>query len=515
MDTIGRRDEKQWVFLSLIGVVVLAAALRFFDLGTESYWIDEVTMVHVTQQTPGDILFTEFGQRGRPPAYVLLGHFWTQVFGTTEAAARSLSAVLGIASVAALYFVGQELFDKRIGLIAALLMAVSVFQIYYSQEYRYYSLLTLAVLLSYYFFIRFLKGNVQTHDLIFYVMFSVIALYTHTHGVFAIAAQGVYFLLQWKRYKSVRLRWVVSQVLIVLGASLAIISVLSSVFGTSSGDAADPGDWIAVPSLTTPLKSLFNFLVYDRGYAGWRGVILAAVILVVGTLLFVWRSGLTRWFASVKSLPTDIRLTVPEAWNKLLLLLCWLVIPIIVPFILSRVMNDIYLDRYLTPAAPALYLLLAFAVVAARCVIPPMVSTAGLVALMVIALLVYYPKPIKEQWREVAAYIGTNRQPGDTVATVDAAIPGIADAVYDNYVWYSNTDMPRCTLDLYLDNPAFLDRMTRCGAGRAWVVIRSDNPDRIRDFTTYLASTDNPAVKLADERKFVSIGLYRFDPVSP
>jgi uncharacterized membrane protein len=86
-------------------------------------------------------------------------HFWMLLFGQSEIAVRALSACLGIISVLLIYKVGRELYNRKIGLIASLLMTISTFAIYSSQEARQYSLLLLLTLLSFLFFIRIIKAD--------------------------------------------------------------------------------------------------------------------------------------------------------------------------------------------------------------------------------------------------------------------------------------------------------------------------------------------------------------------
>ncbi|HET6262756.1 MAG TPA: glycosyltransferase family 39 protein, partial [Chloroflexia bacterium] len=135
---------------ALLGAVLaLGATLRLYDLGRESYWLDEVIMLRAAQGDVGSILGGT-----RPPVYVLLTHFWIQFFGTAEASTRLLPALFGTLSVLLTYVVGRELFGKRVGLVAALLMSLSAFQVYYSQEIRYYSLFVMCALLSYLLMMR-------------------------------------------------------------------------------------------------------------------------------------------------------------------------------------------------------------------------------------------------------------------------------------------------------------------------------------------------------------------------
>jgi uncharacterized membrane protein len=158
----------------LLGVIILLGAfLRFYDLGSESYWNDEVIMVHVAQEDLWSIL-----QGGRPPLYIVFAHFWIKIFGSAEEATRSLSAVAGVISIPLMYSLGRQLFDERVGIVSAFLVAISQFQIYFSQDFRYYSFFMLFTLCSFYFYILFLKrGN--TPYLSLYVIFSIF-IFTHT-----------------------------------------------------------------------------------------------------------------------------------------------------------------------------------------------------------------------------------------------------------------------------------------------------------------------------------------------
>jgi len=174
-------------------VIILGAALRFYDLGTESYWHDEVIMLHVAGGDPESILVEV--QDGRPPVYVLLAHLGMQVFGATEVATRFPSALAGIASIAAMYAVGSQLFGKRVGLLSAFLMAISEFQIRYSQDFRYYSVFVLITLFSFFFFVKALKERRISH-FVLHVLANVFLFYTHTFGVFVLVAPNLYFLLQ-------------------------------------------------------------------------------------------------------------------------------------------------------------------------------------------------------------------------------------------------------------------------------------------------------------------------------
>jgi hypothetical protein len=126
--------------LVLLFILVLAAFLRFYLLDGQSFWNDEGNSARIAERSLQ--LITE-GAAGdiHPPLYYYLLHFWRSIFGASEFALRSLSAVLGVLLVALTFLIGRKAFSIGIGLLAALVAAINPFQIYYSQEARMYMLL--------------------------------------------------------------------------------------------------------------------------------------------------------------------------------------------------------------------------------------------------------------------------------------------------------------------------------------------------------------------------------------
>jgi 4-amino-4-deoxy-L-arabinose transferase-like glycosyltransferase len=123
-------------------ILLLAAALRFYNLSGQSLWADEGNSAALVRHS-----FIEIARRTafdiHPPFYYWLLKSWTFIFGTSEIGLRSLSALLGVALVYVIGILGTRWFSPRVGLLAAFIAAVSPLQIYYSQEARMYMLLTL------------------------------------------------------------------------------------------------------------------------------------------------------------------------------------------------------------------------------------------------------------------------------------------------------------------------------------------------------------------------------------
>jgi uncharacterized membrane protein len=215
VEVVGRKVTKYGI--ALLGIVLIGAFLRVYHLGTQSIWLDEafsvalakMTLPQMVQATAADV---------HPPFYYFLLHYWIIVFGTSESAVRLLSALFGILAIPMIYVVGRRLFNKEVGLVGALILALSSFNVYYSQETRMYSLMALLALLSMYFFLRFLQRSTLAVSA-GYVLSTTLLVYTHNYGWFVVIAQNVYVvtLLFLSRNRTYSLkRWAELQAIVVV-----------------------------------------------------------------------------------------------------------------------------------------------------------------------------------------------------------------------------------------------------------------------------------------------------------
>src|SRR6476620_6240374 len=146
--------------LWLIAILVTAAFLRFYHLGFQSVWLDEIFTMNVSNPalTPEEFKYEMLLREGFPYLYFYILHFSYALFGYTVVVARSVSAIAGLLGVYAVYLLGRELFNKQVGLIAASLLAINEYNIYISQDARPYSLYFFAAVLSFYRLAIFLKN---------------------------------------------------------------------------------------------------------------------------------------------------------------------------------------------------------------------------------------------------------------------------------------------------------------------------------------------------------------------
>jgi uncharacterized membrane protein len=130
---------------SLAAAVAIAAALRLPTIAGESLWFDEAVSYLAARVPLGRILDNTV-QSSHPPLYYLLLRGWLRVVPGIDAAARLPGMAWDLMLVPALYWLSVELYgDRRRGLFAALLVALSPFRILYSHELRMYTQLMLRV----------------------------------------------------------------------------------------------------------------------------------------------------------------------------------------------------------------------------------------------------------------------------------------------------------------------------------------------------------------------------------
>ena len=155
MTSAPRRSPSRLPLAILWLTLLLAALLRFFRIGAQSLWADEGNSVAMAGRTLAEISAAAAADI-HPPLYYWLLNLWVRVFGDSETALRSLSAIWGIILVWLVYQIAVRLFDRRTALLATFFAAISPFLIYYSQEARMYEMLAALAALLYYGLVRFI-----------------------------------------------------------------------------------------------------------------------------------------------------------------------------------------------------------------------------------------------------------------------------------------------------------------------------------------------------------------------
>ncbi len=145
------KDNKTKLFIWLLAAItVLAFAMRFLYLSVSPLCDDEAFTVYYASRPLSpwkDFLWGSMGRNGFPPLDFIFHHFVFTVFGTTPATARYVPTFFDTLTVLFLGLLGLKLANRKTGLLAALLWALSPCVIYYAKESRLYAQFGFAVTL--------------------------------------------------------------------------------------------------------------------------------------------------------------------------------------------------------------------------------------------------------------------------------------------------------------------------------------------------------------------------------
>jgi 4-amino-4-deoxy-L-arabinose transferase-like glycosyltransferase len=442
----------------LAGIMAAAAALRLYRLDAESLWLDETFSVAVARGS-WSYLFEQIVGDFHPPLYFVLLKLWFAVTDESGWAARLLSVVWSVGVVAATYAAGRTFVDRGTGILAAAIVAVAAFQVEYAQEARMYSLLALLATVSTIAFGRLdeprrneesgRRPPIVTGWWWAYVAASTALAYTHAVGAFVILAHALAAIIEWWRlpnYRRTMERWLMATAVVGL-AFVPWLSVFALQFST-----VQRGFWIEAPAIGDLPHTIEVF----------AGSLALAVVLVPLVVI-----------GAVAPRRADAEETMSAARGTLV---CWLIVPIVAPFLASLVGAPIFLPKY-TIAASVPFALLAAAGMR-RLPGPATVLTAAVVlGLSIQSLAGFHGTLRKDDWRGAIGDIEANAAPGALV---------LQYPYYVEYPWMvygTRRDLRAVAFPKHASEttPPTLDAMLgglTKGAPETWLIVIGYDPRR-------------------------------------
>ena len=294
------------VWLILACIVLLGAGLRLVNLARGSFMIDEVNVVRFAKdaESYGSIIKTEydrFSWMHRMPLPIMLIRAGIDLTGDTAAfpgefSTRLPSALLGIVSILLLFLAARRMAGDAAGLVAAALLALSVFNVYFSREAYDYALVMMAAAGTLYAFARIRAdtqdgGRLSRNTILVYVLLSALLMHAHLSGVIYLVclllATGL--LLLWERQRQ-RAPWGgLLRTLLILAAPCVTLLPLGLAL------MAHP---FAATEQSTAQRFSWDIPVAILGRMGWGEVwwvILPFALCVAAGLLVLWKKDRRLW----------------------------------------------------------------------------------------------------------------------------------------------------------------------------------------------------------------------------
>ncbi len=179
---------------TLVAILLLAFGLRMVRLGAGSLWYDETVSAFLASQRLPDLV-AHTARDIHPPGYYVLLHGWTLLVGDSDMALAYFSLFFGVALTALAYRMGRRVWEHRVGWLAALLVACSPYNIWYSQEVRMYTLG--AVLAAGLLFGMSAIWRGRRWGWALYVLSGVLGLWVLYYFAFLLLAVNLVLLLGW------------------------------------------------------------------------------------------------------------------------------------------------------------------------------------------------------------------------------------------------------------------------------------------------------------------------------
>jgi 4-amino-4-deoxy-L-arabinose transferase-like glycosyltransferase len=389
------------------------------------------------------------------------------------------------------FSLAARLFDRRVGLWSAALLAISPLHIWYSQEARMYVLVAALGLCSAYAMLLALEEGRLWHWLA-YVLSTALVMNAHYFAVFLVPFQNayvLYLLVRRRASRQVLLRWLVSQIAVGL---LSVIG-LAGIFSSESGYWWGLLDtWHGAPGISELLDLMGSFSLGNtvQGPFLYRIGLVVFGLCILANLIALVRSRSSRSL-SAPELSKDM--------DGLVFVVLYLVVPLGSVFLVSQA-RSFWVLRYIFPFLPPYCILVARG-------IRSMPSRLRVAAIGMVLLLTAWPiantyrYEQKENWRAATQYIAAQEQSGDVIVLVD-------EDIWLPFEHYYRGSTRRLGISRAVDDRDLLAArvgMIAPGYQRLWLVLSHTDNWMLRDVLK-----SSPLAELVSERSFTGVHVDLF-----
>lgn len=316
----------------LISIIILVSfALRFYHFSELSYTWDELSAwnrIHFNSFSE----LIEFGIKpdGHPAGVQVFLYYWIMLFGDAEWIVKLPFALMGVSSIYIFYKIGEIWWNKDVGLISAAFMASLQFFVLYSTIARPYISGLFLSLMMVYFWSKYMFQIFQKKNLIGFIIFAALSAYNHHFSLLFAAIVGLtgIFIIPKNRLKE----YIISGLVIFI---LYVPHLPIFFHQLEVGGIGGTGNWLSIPDP----DFFWQFILWAFHFSPW---VIASIVFII-TFSFIKKN-------------TQIK--PKEKWAKRTILFIWFILPIIIGYYYSTLINPVIQYSMLIFSFPYLLLLI-------------------------------------------------------------------------------------------------------------------------------------------------------------
>lgn len=453
----------------LLLILLIGFVLRLYRLGADSLWYDETVSAFLAAESIPDLI-AHTARDIHPPGYYVLLHIWASLTGHSEFALAFFSLIFGMLLIPLTYRLARRLTGAPASAAwAALLVAVSPYNIWYSQEVRMYTLgAALGLAAAYCLWCgggdprgrRLRQGRPRTAPLLYwlgYALAATLGLYTLYYFAFLLFILNLLFLVSYFSTPSHRPRirpWLLANGSVLL----AYLPWLPTLWRQATEPPVPPWRNAANLSLWSVLSESWSALSLGQSidpFTVWPILLLTLTLFSLGLM-----------FLQSPNLP----ISAP--------VLLYTFGPLLLIYLISFI-TPLYHVRYLFTYSPPFYIIIAagLAWLTARRWPWAAIAAAGLLlAASLFSLYRYHfdPRYRADDYRSAVDFIQRRWQPGDVVI-VNAGYVYTAFAYYNAWPNLSRQRLAPYRASPVSESPLLLQTGTVDGSPQlGWGDPRSD-----------------------------------------
>jgi mannosyltransferase len=258
--------------------VILNIIIKSLFLDATPFWYDEMISVKDTQLDFGHVKH-ESEWDNNPPFYYYCLWVWHAIIPVSEFNTRFLGVLFISFAIGLTYLFANKYFNNKIAIATAVLLSLSNFIFFYSQEARAYSLILLLSIISAFQFFKYLN-NSTILNLIILSLVNFLIIYTHYISGLIVFVQYLMILFF---YRKKYLSFFGIQSLIIVG--LILLRFTKKQFLNIVNFNKKDDFWLKPAKLEDLIHS-FSELFYNNLTA----IVFLAVLLVYAYLYFSKKS---------------------------------------------------------------------------------------------------------------------------------------------------------------------------------------------------------------------------------